>query len=46
MIYKNVKTGITFESDAEIKGADIVKVEPAKKESQKNGRKNTVRHSK
>lgn len=45
MLYRNIKTGITFESPCIIKGGDIVEVKPAKKESP-NARKKPVRNNK
>lgn len=45
MIYRNTKTGNTFESPCIVKGKDIEEVKPVKKEST-NGRKKPVRNSK
>lgn len=45
MLYRNTKTGITFESPCVIKGENIEEVKPVKKEST-NGRKKPVRNSK
>lgn len=45
MLYRNTKTGITFESNAIIKGEHIEEVKPVKKEST-NGRKKPVRNGK
>ena len=41
MLYRNTKTGITFESPAIIKGKDIEEIKPVKKKGPTNGRKNT-----
>jgi len=46
MLYRNTKTGITFESPAIIKGKDIEEIKPVKKKGSTNGRKNTIRNDK
>ena len=45
MIYRNTKTGITFESPCVVKGENIEEIKPVKKEST-NGRKKPVRNGK